>query len=181
MTHTSTQPWHCLICGVQIVGRMQAVHHSRNYHMRADDPRRCDNVIAAKTATVANVTHTQIFNATVTEPVLNRNVSPGIAPADIVATVNLLTRRPAKGECNYRELPASSRTVHVNTDRTPLDYTRKQQIWERYVTPRATTVFVKIDTPVFKSSVTSVYKIVYTSVYNIVYTCVFIDLSHAFS
>ena len=145
--HASQQPWHCLLCGKKIVGRMQSVHHSRNYHMRPDDPKRCDNLLAAKTANVANFTQAQTFDVTVTEPVLNNDMSPGVAP---VATVNLLTRRPAKGECDYAELPVSSRPVHVNTDRTPLDYSRRQQTWERYIKPRATPVFVNMYTPVFK-------------------------------
>ena len=172
-TRATTQAWHCLICGVQISGRMQAVHHSRNYHMSANDPRRCDNVIAANTANVVTVTHTHTLDAMVTEPVLNRSMRRHVAPADLVATVQLLTRRPAQVECNYRELPASSRPVHVNTDNNPLDYTRIQQIWDRFMKPRATPVFINRATPDFIKPVTPVFVNIDTPVFGNLDTPVF--------
>ena len=98
--------------------------------MRADDVRRCDNV----TGVVYEPENADLFAEQVA-PAVVPEVAPAVAPApEVVATVSFLTRRPTQDMCNnYNHEPAPARAVIANTNDAVLDYSRRQETWERLV------------------------------------------------
>ena len=117
--------WTCLLCGVAIPGHRQQAAHMRNYNLRANNPRRCDNILRNRI----------LGQPIVTQPVV---VQPQPQPVPrapgTVATIRLPTRRPTRSDSEglYLEIYPPARTTPVSTQFVPMDFVAVQRAWKRF-------------------------------------------------
>ena len=115
-----------MLCGAPISGHRQQAAHMRNYNLRANNPRRCDNILRQR------ILGQPLPVAIVTQPVVVQPQPVPRAP-DTVTTICLPTRRARRSDATgmYLELFPPSRTMPVPTQTVPLDFVAVQRGWKR--------------------------------------------------
>ena len=108
----------------------------RNYNLRANNPRRCDNILRQR------ILVQPVPVAIVTQPVVAQP-QPVSRATSTVATICLLTRRARRSDATgmYLEISPPARTMPVPAQIVPLDFVAVQRAWKRLKPLRACTRF----------------------------------------
>ena len=155
--------WNCLLCGAAIAGHRHQAAHMRNYNLRANNPRRCDNILRRQNLgqplPVAFVTQPVVTQPVVTQPVVAQPQPVRRGPGT-VATIRLPTRRASRSDAAgmYLELFPPARTTPYPTQTVALDFVNVQRAWQRLNFPNTFHVFKPPESHVFKPAESHVLK-----------------------
>ena len=117
--------WHCLLCGVHLIGHRQRAAHMRNYGLGSNDYRRCDNVIRIPIG--PDMENTNDDNV-IRIPVVTNTF------ADDPRCAQLLTRRRRAdddGPNNYTEVDYNHPVIYARAE--PIDMVVIQAAWTKHL------------------------------------------------